>query len=142
MKKVRVGKKGVAEIAWRVTGIRTAIMNVLSATSQPLSAKEIGEQLRHEKLTANKTTIYRDLALFLKEGVITETGFGDDIRRYELTAKGHHHHLICRTCDKVEDVTLGRELEAEEERILKNKNFKILEHSLEFYGLCGTCRTK
>ena len=129
------------DLGWRVTPIRARIMNVLSAASKPLTAKEITARMRKEG-SGDRATIYRDIALFLKERVITEIGFNDDKKRYELTAKGHHHHLICKQCDKVEDVTLGKELEAEEQRILKNKNFKILQHSLEFYGICGQCRTK
>jgi Fe2+ or Zn2+ uptake regulation protein len=126
----------------RQTKIRSALLEILSVSKRPLSVVELLEKLAKKGLRPNKTTLYRDLKLFSTEQLVTVAEFGDGKTRYELTQKGHHHHLICQQCDKVEDVTLGKELEAEEERILKNKNFKILQHSLEFYGICGTCQIK
>ncbi len=125
---------------WRTTKIRAAILDILSSAEQPLSAKEIGQQLHGKKLKANKTTIYRDLDLFLREQLVTQVGFNDDQKRYELTSTGHHHHLICKQCERIEDIILSKELQSEEERIMKKTNFKITKHALEFYGFCGTCK--
>ncbi len=136
-----VTKTELKDIGWRVTPIRTGIMNILSSATRPLTAKEVMARLRKEG-GGDRATIYRDLALFLKNEIVRAITFGDDKKRYELTAKGHHHHLICQSCNKIEDVSFGKELEAEEVKILKYKNFQILQHSLEFYGLCGKCRTK
>jgi len=51
----------------------------------------------------------------------------------------HHHHLICLECDKVEDVELANDLNEIEKRILQKNGFKIINHTLEFYGLCKQC---
>lgn len=124
----------------RTTAIRTALLDILSAAHKPMSAKEIGEQLRKRGVPANKTTIYRDLDAFLAQQLITELTLGDEQKRFELTAQGHHHHLICKKCDRIEDVQLSRELAAEEDRIMRLTRFKITQHSLEFYGLCARCQ--
>jgi len=40
---------------------------------------------------------------------------------------------------KVIEIVLGEHLEEQEMEIDERKNFKVIFHSLGFYGLCGNC---
>jgi Fur family ferric uptake transcriptional regulator len=56
--------------------------------------------------------------------------------------EGHrHHHLVCNECKDVIEVQddLLEELEVEVER---SYGFKILDHSVKFFGLCRKCQNK
>jgi len=79
---------------------------------------------------------------FLKEtGIVKEIQFlHERVKRYELSSLDHHHHLICLKCKKVEDVVLESHLEEQEEKILRSTGFHVLNHSLEFLGICHSCR--
>ena len=59
--------------------------------------------------------------------------------RYELESLDHHHHIICIDCDKVEDIVLEKYLDSQEQKIMRQKKFKTISHSLEFFGLCAEC---
>jgi Fur family ferric uptake transcriptional regulator len=52
-----------------------------------------------------------------------------------------HHHLICNICHKVLEVQddLWEDLES---GIEKQYKFKILDHSLKFFGVCDECQKK
>ena len=74
------------------------------------------------------------------ENIIKEIEFGEGQKRYELEDFKHHHHLICLKCRKVDDIELKTDLEKEEKRFLKENGFKVVNHSLEFFGYCQNCQ--
>lgn len=121
---------------FRFTPIRGAILDLLIKSSKPFSCQEIQ---KHFKLKANKTTFYRELEFLRDKKIIEEFKLDDGIRRYEILSK-HHHHAICIKCRKVKCVELNRDIKSQEMEIEKNNKFKIISHSLEFYGLCPKCQ--
>ena len=50
-----------------------------------------------------------------------------------------HHHLICTRCNAVIEVEDDL-LEELEDRIGKEYEFKIVDHSLQFFGICKQCQ--
>ncbi|MEK7606577.1 MAG: transcriptional repressor [Patescibacteria group bacterium] len=125
----------------RTSVARGAILQLLMENSTPLSAAEILAGLTRRSLGVNKTTVYRELELLCGEGVLRELEFGDRKKRYEMTSEGHHHHLVCTICRRVEDVELPRDLDLQERQIERQKKFKILNHTLEFFGICRDCKS-
>lgn len=123
---------------FRFTMVREAILGLLFKSSKPLSCKEIQKYL---KLKANKTTFYRELEFLKNKKIIEEFKLDDGIRRYEILSK-HHHHTFCIKCKNVKCVNFSKGLENQEKQIEKNNKFKIISHSLEFYGLCHNCQAK
>ena len=106
-----------------------------------MSAFDILAKLHTQKLLANKTTVYRQLALLEEQGLIHTVRLSDRSVRYELlNEKNHHHHLVCVKCNDVREITFKGHLDKQEKKIEKNKGFKILRHSLEFFGLCFNCQ--
>lgn len=127
----------------RITGVRKAIVEILSTGHNPLSVPELLASLKKKKLIVNKTTVYRQLELLLFHKVVREVRFQDRRVRYELSlGEDHHHHLVCIKCHKTDDISFDEDLERQEKTILAKKKFKVLNHSLEFYGLCANCQKK
>ncbi|SRR5258708_396102 len=112
--------------------IKKDLVSLLEKSDLPISVPEILTQLH-----ANKTTIYRQLDSFIKDGLVSEVEFGDGKKRYELANKKHHHHVVCKSCGTVADIEI-------DERLLLNSldqtDFKIENHNLEFFGFCGGCK--
>ena len=76
----------------------------------------------------------------LSVGVLTEVDFGDGKKRYELKSLGHHHHLICQKCGKLEDINLDENILMLE--VHKHSKFEVKSHNLEFFGICVGCNQK
>lgn len=120
-----------------MTVIRKKIIGILTDATTPLSVQDI-----LKKVKANKTTIYRQFDFLKAKKIVVEIDLLDGKKRYELKERGHHHHLICTNCDRIQEINLGSDLKKEEKMIEKNNNFKVTKHSLEFFGLCDKCWQK
>ena len=131
----------------RWTVPREAMLEFLSGSSKHMSAKEIYASLYKSYPETGLTTVYRTLDLLARMGLITKLTLGDGQSRYELKSRekeDHHHHLICTKCGKIIDYSefLDEELKLvrkTEERLAKKYDFKILDHNIEFLGICEKC---
>lgn len=127
----------------RTTPIRTALIEILSKSKTPLTPQELLASLNKKGFRANKTTVYRQLETLQEFAIVHEVQFADRSKRYELVSEnGHHHHLVCLKCRRIEDVEFPTDLEAQEKAIWKKNKFKVLQHSLEFFGICRKCGKK
>ncbi len=124
----------------RVTDVRKAVIEIFHQAVTPLSIQEILDELKKIKLVPNKTTAYREIEFLLNHGIVQEIDFGEGLKRFELASNEHHHHIICVKCRKVEDISINQDLSLDEKRIAKEKKYKILNHSLEFFGICSKCQ--
>lgn len=122
-----------------MTKTRESILKILSHHHEPISVPDILECLSLEDINVNKTTAYRELDFLLEQGLIHELDFGDRKKRYELSERDHHHHLICENCNSVEDIEFEEDLKKEEEAIKKTTGFQVKRHALEFFGICKRC---
>ncbi len=124
----------------RITAIRTALIEIFARETTPLSAMDLRDQLERQGVSADKVTVYRELEFLVAAGMIVSVQVQDRARRYELASMDHHHHLICQKCDRVEDVDVHDDFAEQERWIAARKQFTVLRHSLEFFGLCKSCR--
>lgn len=104
----------------------------------PLSVRELNLALKSLGVDVNKTTLYRQLETLKSLNKIREIDFGEGKARFELERNECHHHMVCESCGKVEDI------EIDEKKLLsglKSKStFKVNRHSIEFFGLCADCK--
>jgi len=131
---------------YRMTMARQAVLDVLSDSKDHLSAEEIFTLAKKKNTDIGLTTIYRTTELLSAQGLIHRFDFGDKRARFELadSSKGHHHHLVCTSCNKIidyddfidEEVKLLKETEA---KLGKKYAFKIEGHLIQFHGKCKEC---
>ena len=124
----------------RTTKARTFIIETLSDTDKLLSAGDIQTLLQRRHLPVNKTTVYRELEFLKDQKIVEEIDLGEGKKRYELATTDHHHHIICVRCDQIEHISLENDLIEEEKHITQRTNYKILHHTLEFFGVCTDCQ--
>ena len=137
---------------YRLTLSRQAILDVLSRTTEHLSAEEIYHQVHEIYPSSGMSTVYRTLELLVQLKLVFKFDFGDGRSRYELNRGDkdknyHHHHLVCMKCQRVINYTDFIDDEVEllkrtEKGLSKKYNFKITQHILQFYGLCNDCQEK
>ncbi|MBV9270648.1 MAG: transcriptional repressor [Candidatus Eremiobacteraeota bacterium] len=122
-----------------VTRPREAVAQVLHREKRYLSAAEIHRRLRDAQSKVSLATVYRTLGLLEERGEVSSRVDAGGESTYVSCAPTHHHHAICRTCGKVEDVdcdAVGRFSEA----LRKYNGFKLDDHEMEFFGRCKACR--
>lgn len=126
----------------RLTKTRKALVALFFQYETPISVQDILYELQKVQITVNKTTVYRELRRLQEKGIVGVVSLGDRKQYYELASRGHHHHLICLQCERVDDVDMDeKRLFMEEKKVSREKGFTVLRHSLEFFGLCRNCHT-
>ena len=124
----------------RQTAARRELLALFQRAPEPLSVAAILRELKKKKLAVNKTTVYRQLSALVADGIVHEVRLDKRGTRFEYTAPDdHHHHLVCLRCGNIEDVSFPDDLKRQEATIARQKKFKVIRHSLEFFGYCFRC---
>lgn len=129
----------IKKLGGRVTKTRTVMLSILLVATKPLSAADLLLLLKEQGLVVNRTTIYRELNFLLGHGILKEVRLLGEPSLFEFQLE-HCHHLVCTKCHAVKKVNICNQLASQEKQIMKKENFKINDHSLEFYGLCHLCQ--
>lgn len=133
--------KVLLEKGYRLTPQRMLVIEALHEADGHISAEEIYEQLHSRYPYSNISTVYRTLELLKKLNLVTETDFGEGRVRYHVAEKGHHHHLVCRTCGKIVDLDESI-LYPLKDALLRDYDFDADLRHLAISGECSECRKK
>jgi Fe2+ or Zn2+ uptake regulation protein len=123
------------------TSGRRELVELLAGIGRPVTMTELLE-LR-PKLT--QSSMYRNMTDLEAAGIVQKVSGADDRARYELAEPfiGHHHHTICTSCGKVDDIVVSarteRTLEAALEKALEGTGFRPSGHRLDVVGTCTDC---
>ncbi len=93
----------------------------------------------HPDLTIGITTVYRTLNLLEENSLVTSLSFGINGKKFELSNKPHHDHLICQKCGKIIEFH-DPKIEQLQEKIAKIHDFKLTHHLMQLYGICKKCQ--
>ncbi|HEU0050722.1 MAG TPA: transcriptional repressor [Patescibacteria group bacterium] len=135
-----VDVKKIRAEGFRITSLRQIMIRLFSMSKKPLSLVDLKCHLRRMKHRCDRTTIYRALAFLKEQGIVKELVLSDGVRYYESARLGHHHHLICQKCAKIQDIDIDESFLKRVRIFSQKKGFSILDHHLEFFGLCADCR--
>jgi Fur family ferric uptake transcriptional regulator len=122
----------------RATKQRLAVLRALDGRSEAVSAQDLYHGLRKRRGSPGLATIYRTLASLAEAGVL-DTFTHDGEQRFKMCGDEHHHHLVCRSCGTVEEVTSDA-FESWVDKLARRRGFQVTGHSAEVYGYCATCR--
>lgn len=123
----------------RRTTQRAAVLAALHDADGFRTAQELHDVLRAAGERVGLTTVYRSLQLLSDTGevdVLLNDAGEAMYRRCER--RGHHHHLVCRSCKKSVEIESG-EVERWTERAAGEYGFSAVTHTMEVFGLCTTC---
>lgn len=116
---------------------REAILYTITNTSTHPTAAWVYEQLKPDFPDLSLATVYRNIAEFVKEGLIISLGNVNGQERYDANLKPHTH-FICNTCNKVIDL-LEYDDTIIDSAVTSKTGFIIERHELIFRGLCHKC---
>jgi len=107
-----------------------------SASLRHMSADDIYRLLMQEGVDIGLATVYRVLTQFEQAGLLRRHHFEGGKAVFELNQGGHHDHLVCMQCGRVEEF-YDAEIEKRQESIARERGFTIHEHSLYLYADCS-----
>lgn len=130
------------EKGYKLTPQRRSVLDeVIKNEGSHLTTEEIYDLVKVNCPEIGLATVYRTVQLLEEMGVLYKVDLDDGCSRYELCDKDEnhqHHHLICQKCGKIIEVE-GDLLEELEQIVEKKYSFKVVNHSLKFYGICDNC---
>jgi len=115
---------------------RLKIINLFEqSTVRHLTAEDVYRQLLAEGLDVGLATVYRVLTQFEQAGLLVRHHFETGKAVFELNQGGHHDHLVCMQCGRVEEF-FDAEIEKRQTKIARDRGFEISEHALYLYAEC------
>ena len=127
------------EHGFRMTPQRRAILNILAKSEDHPSVEGVHAQLKESFPTMSLATVYKNVSLMKSLGEVLEIGVPDASNRYDGNKPDPHPHVICIRCKKVVDPDLAS-LDEMKNEVASETDFTILNHRLDFFGLCRECR--
>jgi len=126
------------DIGLKLTPQRIAILNFLEGNTDHPSADDIYKAVSAQHPTMSFATVYNTLDTLREKGHILELTIDPGKKRFD-PCTDPHHHLICSSCKRVQDIQMTFNLDLPE--AMKGR-FRITGNHIEFYGICPVCRAE
>ena len=124
----------LGDLGCRVTGPRREVARLLASKQGSFSAESINEELPD----VGRATVYRTIKLLSDAGILCKTTLPDGSPRYSFDHSWHHHHLICSSCETVEEFR-SPALERLFCELADEIPGQVLGHRVELYVTCRRC---
>jgi Fur family ferric uptake transcriptional regulator len=124
----------------RMTRQRKIILEELRKVKYHPTADDLYRTVRRRLPRISLGTVYRNLDLLSRAGLIQKLEVGGTQKRFDGDLKGHYHRR-CIQCGKVEDVWLD-EIAAISRVIREMTDYEVVSHRIEFIGFCRGCRVR
>jgi Fur family ferric uptake transcriptional regulator len=120
----------------KVTVPRLKVLELFHTSSERhLSAEDVYRRLLDDHADIGLATVYRVLTQFEQAGLLVRHHFEGGKAVYELNEGGHHDHLVCLQCGRVEEF-YDSEIEKRQAKVAKDRGFSIRDHQLHIYADC------
>ena len=121
-----------------MTGQRETVVEAVANKAGAFNPEALYDELRPGGI--GRATVYRALDVLERQGMLTRIHL-NGCHAYTVCDEGHHHHLVCASCNKVLPVD-ATGIEQEIQRLADALKFRVDTHTLEFSGLCESCLSK
>lgn len=130
----------LTDAGYRRGGARRELLTLLSAQRCALSAIEIEQALAGGSRRVSRASVYRILEELEEIGVVQRVDIGAAMSRFEPVrhGRGHHHHLVCDRCGRLEPFA-DEGLERAIKRLSDRVPLEVAEHEVVLHGACAAC---
>ena len=112
------------------------ILEIINGSDKHLSAEQVYLRLKVENQGVVLATVYNNLALLYKQGLVRKISVEGYPDRYDKLTR--HDHLVCRSCGKLSDIML----EDLTENLQQQVGVPMLSYDLKINYLCDECLKK
>jgi Fur family ferric uptake transcriptional regulator len=121
----------------RRTGARKKILGAIVQGSRHFTALDLVERLRARNPEVGRATLYRNLPLLVKSGVLKEGPSSPDGETlYELADGRHHDHIVCLDCRRIFEFH-DAGIERRQDAVTEGLGFVPAGHRHEIYASCA-----
>ena len=123
----------------QVTAQRLAVLRIVSAHPH-ISANEVAEKVREEIGAISRQSVYDSLTVLTENDIIRRIQPAGSPTRYEDRVGDNHHHLVCRSCDRLVDVDCAVG-DVPCLTPVDDWQFDVHEAEVIYWGVCPDCQT-
>ena len=133
--------KQLRKLGYRYTRPREAVLRTLFEANHPMTASEVFEQLKQDRMKIDLATVYRNLNMLLDRGLVVQLGFAHEGQfRYAWSeGRGHAQYVRCEQCGDVVSLPVPS-LKRLKHFIREKTGFLVNPQSFELSGLCPACQ--
>lgn len=128
------------QAGYKLTQARLMVLQALEQIGGHVTSAQVLDRVGELAPNIGRASVFRTLDLLTRLGIVRPTYIESSITpNYVLLPDGHHHHIICTSCNvtiEFEECGLEKIAEALEKRL----NVKLTGHLLEFFGVCASCQ--
>ena len=128
------------EVKAKISKRQEQILEILKNCEDELTGQELHRELIIGDKEMGLTTVYRNLQVLMKSGLIRSRHLPTGEVLYTPVERDIHH-LTCVQCGETSKIE-GCPVKDIHEPQQVNKKFQLLFHTLEFFGLCQNCYQK
>lgn len=122
----------------RITKQRRIILEELRLSKNHPTADELYEKVRCRLPRISLGTVYRNLELLSRGGMVGRIGTTETKMRFDSVAEPHYH-IHCRRCGRVSDLELTDPPDLVG-LIVNPDGFRVIGYQLDFTGVCPRCQ--
>ncbi len=123
----------------KVTPQRMMIIRALRTARGHVTAGQIADDVRRHFPAVDLSTVYRTLDVLKRMRVVTAIDVGTGDSMFEWSDKEPHHHLVCTSCDSIENLD-HHYLEDMGARLKAELGFEPNLDHFAIFGLCRECQ--
>ncbi len=128
--------QSLRESGLKATLPRKKILELFESSKvRHLSAEDVYKALIAEGIDVGLATVYRVLTQFEHAGLLSRQHFETGKAVFELNEGGHHDHLVCLQCGRVEEF-YDTDIERRQNEVARQRGFQLTGHSLALYAEC------
>ena len=120
-----------------ITKRQEQLLDELMKCTDELTGQELHRKLHNGEKAMGLTTVYRNLQTLVKQGLIRSRHLPNGEVLYAPVERDIHH-LTCVSCGETTRIQ-GCPIKAIDISKKVSKDFELLFHTLEYFGLCKKC---
>ncbi|MDH3777087.1 MAG: transcriptional repressor [Desulfobulbaceae bacterium] len=124
----------------RLTSQRQVIFEELIKVKSHPTANEVYDMVRKRLPRIGLGTVYRNLNLLAELGIIRRLEVGGEQKLFDGDISPHYH-IRCIKCNRVDDIFIKMD-RGLEKSAASCCDYKILDHHVQFSGICSKCLPK
>ena len=120
-----------------ITKRQEQLLDELMKCTDELTGQQLHRKLHNGEKAMGLTTVYRNLQTLVKQGLIRSRHLPNGEVLYAPVERDIHH-LTCVSCGETTRIQ-GCPVKAIDISKKVSKDFELLFHTLEYFGLCKKC---
>lgn len=120
---------------------REEIIEIIKELYTHPTAEEIYFLTKQKDPAVSRSTVYRNLGVLVKKGIVTQIAVSNGPDRYDyIEGRQKHGHVICKECGKMHDFLYDFDIEKLKKSILSQTGVEIFDDGIVVKGICNSCK--